>query len=88
MSNYKTLHAFAFALFICACSALSAANVQAREPLPKINNSDDFLEFIERGILCKDQWAAANIFKGFGPNIYKSTLLSGRLNDRHAQILS
>jgi hypothetical protein len=67
-----SIHASAFACFICACFTLFAANVQAREPLPKINNSDDFLEFLERGLLCKDKWAAANIFKGFGPNIYKS----------------
>jgi hypothetical protein len=67
-----SIHTSAFAFFICACFTLFAANTQARELLPKINNSDDFLEFIEHGILCKDQWAAANIFKGFGPNIYKS----------------
>jgi hypothetical protein len=43
-----------------------ATTVHAHDPLPKIKNSADFQNFLEQGTLCENEWATANIFKGYG----------------------
>jgi hypothetical protein len=43
-----------------------AATTHARDPLPKIENPADFQNFLEQGALCENEWATANIFKGYG----------------------
>ena len=49
-----------------------ATTAHARTPFPEIKNSTEFQNFLEQGILCENEWAAANIFKGYGRKYQKN----------------
>jgi hypothetical protein len=56
-----------------------ATTAHARNPLPKIKNLADFQNFLEQGVFCENEWATANIFKGYSREQSKNRI--NRLKD-------